>query len=264
MSLELGMSRWRSFVTLNALKVLQLLDAIPYRAEPEGPYEAQLAIDVGHDRRHFALSLLIARAPGRLPDFRLISRVEAKTDHQHEMINPIILRDQIVDLMEVAMRRPCDPLDSLLILRDGQLGPKEVDGVERAIADLVQAGKVAPGARVDLVEIHKDTLKAVRVWEVLPDERVENPLEGTSVRLDQNTVIVCSTGAATLTQGTAEPLLVVANGHCSSVLDAARGFFGGAQLNWSSPTVAQRLHVALKRTDDELKARAAQEIRRLR
>ena len=264
MNLQLGESRWRNFVTLNALDVLQLLDAIPFRTELEGSYEAQLAIDVGHDRRHFALSLLIARAPGKQPDFRLVSHVAVKTDHQHEMINPVILRDHIVNLVEVALRRPCDQLDSILIFRDGRLGAKEINGVEEAIASLVQAGKFAPTARVDLVEVHKDTLKGVRLWEVFPDERVENPLEGTSVRLNQHTVVLCSTGAATLTQGTAEPLLFVANGHCSSVLDAARGFFAGAQLNWSSPTVAQRLHIALKRTDDELKARAAQEIRKLR
>jgi hypothetical protein len=206
---------------------------------------------------------LIARVPRRQPDFRLVSHVKAKTDHQHEMINPIVLRDEIINLVDEALRRPCDPLDSLLILRDGRLGPKEVDGVKQAIAELVQAGKVSPGARIDLVEIHKDTLKAFRLWKVLPDDRVENPLEGKAVRLNHDTIVVCSTGAAALTQGTAEPLLVVGNGHCSSVL-AARAFFGGAQLNWSSPTVAQRLHVALKRTDDELKARAAQEIRRLR
>ena len=37
-----------------------------------------------------------------------------------------------------------------------------------------------------------------------------------------------------------------------------------AQLNWSSPRVAQRLPIALKRTDEELTNRAGQEIRRIR
>lgn len=263
-SLTLGAARWRSFVTLDALDVLQLLDAIPFRSEQAGPYEAHLVIDVGHDRRHFALSLLVARPTGKSPDFRLVTHVEPKADHQHETINAVVLRDQIVDLVQSTLRRPSDPLASLLVLRDGLLGQQEVQGIDQALATLADLGKVVPDARVDLAEFHKDTLKSLRLWEVYADGTVDNLLEGIVVRLDAKTVLVATTGAATLRQGTAEPFLIMGDGRCSSILDAARATFGGAQLNWSSPTTAQRLHVALKRTDEELKARAAQEIRRLR
>jgi hypothetical protein len=117
-----------------------------------------------------------------------------------------------------------------------------------------------------VVDIHKDTLKAIRVWEVDEEDpdKVENPLEGRAVVLNDKTVLLTSTGAATLTQGTAEPLLISANGRCSSAIEATRATFDGAQLNWSSPTVAQRAPLVLKRTDDELTTRAAQEVRRLR
>jgi hypothetical protein len=112
--------------------------------------------------------------------------------------------------------------------------------------------------------MHKDTLKSLRLWEVDSDETVHNPLEGQGVVLDTHTVLLTGTGAATLHKGTAEPYLIVGNGRCASVIDAASASFLGAQLNWSNPRVAQRMHVALKRTDEELKARAAREIRRLR
>jgi len=63
-------------------------------------------------------------------------------------------------------------------------------------------------------------------------------------------------------QGTAAPLLLTApNGQ--SIADAAWAVFDAAQLNWSSPRVAQRLPLPLKRTDEELAARAAQVIRRI-
>ncbi|MBI4322045.1 MAG: hypothetical protein HY675_26430 [Chloroflexi bacterium] len=115
-----------------------------------------------------------------------------------------------------------------------------------------------------MVELHKDTLKNLRVWDIHGDDNVDNPLEGKLVELNKHMVLVSSTGAATLHQGTAEPLLVMGNGRCSSVMDAAMAIFDSAQLNWSNPRVAQRLPLPLKRTDDALIARAAQEIRRLR
>jgi hypothetical protein len=66
-----------------------------------------------------------------------------------------------------------------------------------------------------------------------------------------------------LTQGTAEPYLIVGNGHCTNLRTAAQATFDTAQLNYSSPGVAQRLPLPLKRTDEELQARSAQQIRRV-
>jgi hypothetical protein len=40
--------------------------------------------------------------------------------------------------------------------------------------------------------------------------------------------------------------------------------FDLGQCNWASPSVAQRLPIELKRTDDELSHRMAQEVRRIR
>jgi hypothetical protein len=259
-----GAALWRGFVTQNALEVLQLLDVVPFRAAELGPYEAHLVLDVGHDRRHFALSLLVVRAAGRAPEFRLVTSVYPKPEHQHEAVNPIMLRDRIVDLVEEVVRRPALPLESLLVLRDGKLCGQEGVGLDEAVARLRERGKLTTAARVDVVELHKDTLKSLRLWEVYADESVSNPLEGSVVTLNEQVVLIATTGAATLHQGTAEPYLVEGNGRCQSVLEAAQATFLGAQLNWSNPRVAQRMHIALKRTDEELKARAVREIRRLR
>jgi hypothetical protein len=264
MRLSLGRTRWRSFIGLCAFDALQLLDTVPFRVEQVGSYEAHLVIDVGHDRRHFALSLLIARPEGNSPTFRIVTHVEPKADHQHEQINARVLRDQIVELVQATLRRPCDPLASILVLRDGLLGQQEIQGIDQALVRLAQLGKVVTDARVDLVELRKDTLKGLRMWDVGGNGIISNPLEGTLVRLDTKTALMTATGAATLHQGTAEPILIVGNGRCTCVADAAHAAFTGAQLNWSNPTVAQRLHIALRRTDEELTARAAQEIRRLR
>ena len=70
------------------------------------------------------------------------------------------------------------------------------------------------------------------------------------------------TGAATLTQGTAEPVIVVSES--GRALEAMEDEFDLAQCNWASPSVAQRLPMELKRTDDELGHRMAQEVKRIR
>ena len=263
-TIEKGQKRWQVFVNLIALDVAQLLDIVPYRIDHGGPYEAQLVIDVGYEWRHFALSLLIARQSDKAPDFRIVSHVYPKVDRQHESINPRILTDAVLAIFDQCFPRKYNPIESLLIMRDGKLVDQESIGLENAIDRLKAKGYLSQDGQVDWVEVHKDTLKSIRLWDVASNQEADNSLLGVGVRLNDTSIVVTTTGAPTLTQGTAEPILVVGNGHCPNVLNAAHTIFAGAQLNWSSPGVAQRLHIGMKRTDDDLKARDAQEIRRLR
>lgn len=261
--LSSGRRRWGDFVRLNALDVLQLMDVIPFRFDDQCPHEAQLFIDVGHDRRQFALSLLIARQRTKKPDFRLFTDVQHKTDHQCEHINPKILADQIVKIFEQVLPRRSDPIESLLVLRDGRMCGDELAGIKDAIAKLAANGKLVKEARVDLVDLHKESSNAIRFWEVEKDSGIaDNPLEGTALEVNKKLMVLASTGSTTLHQGTAQPLAFFTNAHCSTPVDAAYTTFMATQLNWSSPKVAQRLPLQAKRGDEDLKAREDQEIRR--
>jgi hypothetical protein len=263
-SLERGATRWQQFVQMNGLAVLQLMDCVPWRANELGPYEAHVAIDVGHDRRYLAVSLLIARAKEKTPSFWVDSTAVPKPDYKHEAINEVMLEEQLLELFRRARGRRFDPVTSLLFLRDGQIYEGESLTVERKVVEGLVAEKfLADGARVEIVEFHKRTLKAIRLWEIEESGDIGNPSEGTAFELSEKIAIVTSTGAATLHQGTAQPFVLVGNGSCRRILDAARASFDSAQLNYSSPGVAQRLPLELKRTDDELAARAAQEVRRI-
>lgn len=262
-SLEAGKRRWDSFVTLNALDVLQLLDAVPYRTTNLGAYEAQLAVDVGFDRKFYAVSLLVGRDSGKAPEFGVYTEVYHKSDSKKETINKVLLKDAILDICERAMFNATHPLDSLLIIRDGRVQAQEILGIESAIDAMRGRSVLNESSRVDIVGLHKTSLKKMRMWSNTT-EKVANVLEGTAVSLDSDTVVLCSTGAATLTQGTADPVTLVGVGHHTNLCDAAYSTFASAQLNWSSPGVAQRLPLPLKRADDELNARLSQEIRRIR
>lgn len=258
-----GKSRWQGFINMNALDVIQQLDVIPFRINQAGPYEAQLIIDVGRDKRHFALSLLIARPSDKSPDFHLISHVFPKTDKQREGINPVALQEAMVELLRERPRR-FDPIGSLLVMRDGQVVDGEPEGFDEGIAELAKIGLISPDVCIDWVEIHKDTLKYIRMWNITDEGKIENPLIGTAILLNNNMIVMATTGSPTLHQGTAEPVLIVSDGRCKDLYGAACAHFEGSQLNWSSPNVAQKLHIGLKRTDEDLKARDTQEIRRYR
>jgi hypothetical protein len=261
---ERGRSSWNAFLQMTMLDVFQEMDGIPFRVERLGAFDAQLVIDVSYDRRYYALSLLVARETKGRTDFRLATDVWRKADMK-EAVNGRILHDDILRFVSRLIVPGKDaPLASLLIPRDGKLVGDEREWLDRAVVELRQRGCLTPNARVEIMELHKNTEIHLRLWEVHPDGSVTNVPEDTAVRLDGRTEVLATTGAGTLTQGTAEPLLIVAGEGCGAVADVTDSLAASAQLNWSSPGVAQRLPLPFKRTDEELKSRAEEEIRRSR
>ncbi len=271
-TLEQGQRKWNGFIKMNGLEIIQLLDTVPYRTAQTGEYEAQIVIDVSYDRLYFALSLLINRNLDKRPDFFLRSETYRKADHTRETINPTILADEIEKLFDTLKEHfdEFDEISSILFVRDGQFYgaiiddeyQHETEGVKEAIARLKSKGMLTREGRADLVNLHKDTLKGLRFWEIHDDGTVTNPLEGKGIRLNPNILLIATTGDATLTKGTAQPYILQGNGDVAALNRAGEVTFLSAQQNWSSPSVAQRLPLQLKRTDEELLARSAQEIRR--
>jgi hypothetical protein len=254
---------WKSFVEMNSLDVLQQMDCIPWSIASSVHYEAQLVIDVGEDRRNFALSLLICRPASSEPSFRIDTVVPIKSDPKHETINEIVLCDEIVRLCKRAVLAGFKGIRSMLVLRDGHECGREMEAIRNAQAKLIESGFFEKEPRVDTVDVHKKSVKGIRLWEREKDGAIRHCLEGTPLLLDARTVVLVNTGAATLAEGrTAEPMMIVARSESNDMRNVAEYVHGTAQLNWSSPRVAQKLPLPLKRTDDELKNRAAQEIRR--
>jgi len=139
-----------------------------------------------------------------------------------------------------------------------------MNAVVEAQQKLISIGLLTNVAQVHTVDFHKTSAKGIRLWERIRDGEVRHALEGTALLLDKSTVVLVNTGAATLRQGTAEPLMLVARDEGIDMIKVASDVHAFCHLNWSSPRVAQRFPLALKRTDDELKNRAAQEIRRIK
>lgn len=255
---------WESFVEMNALDVLQQLDCVPYALANKPNYEAQLAIDVGQDRRYYSLSLLVCRPDVYRPSFHLQTVVKRKPDPQHETMNKKILRDEIVDLLEQLGNSGCDPLRSMVVLRDGRQYGKELEGITEASEALVRSGVLEEAVRVDVIDFHKRSARRIRLWDRESERGVRHAPEGTALLLDDDRAVLTNTGAATLNQGTAEPVMVVTHGNDVDIRAIVEDVHATTHLNWSSPSVAQRLPLVLKRTDEQLRERAAQEVRRVR
>lgn len=256
---EKGRRDWEQFVAMCTLDLVQQLDGIPWRLDQAGPYEAMLTIDVGPKGRFFAVSLLIAREDASTPSFRLVTRVLGKNDHR-ETINPNVLQDALVNLVQESLGTAPDPLQSLLVLRDGRTLGQEYEAITAAIERLRTLGQVTGAATVDVVDLHKDSQIPLRLWEVDRDGRVYNPLEGTVVALNEHMLALTTTGRATLQQGTAQPLLLVRTQGNPCLQRAAEAVCAATHLNWDRPAVAHRFPVPVRRTDDELRSREAQEI----
>lgn len=246
-------------VTLSVLDTLDQMEAIPWRIA-EWPYEACLAIDVGEGRRHFAMSLLVCRGADQVPSFARISDSWPKGDHQHESINPVILRDKVVQLFDSYEDSGFTPLRSLLVLRDGRLCGDEETALAEAIDRLQQKDRLAQDVTADFAEIHKKTVKNLRMW--LPQGQCRvNVLEGQAIYLDGEAALLSCTGAATLSRtATADPcLLILKRGR--DVRRAVRAFFALSQLNYSSPSKAQRHAQPIRETDSRLQQRMAEDMR---
>ena len=256
-----GSRDWQSFVEKNSLDILQLMDCIPWGFANPQHYQAQLAIDVGWDKRNYALSLLTNTVNRNNTSCQLSTIVDHKADSKKETINEIFLRDQIVKLFKQGKRKKDKPIDKVLVLRDGRECGNELDGVADAKEKLVESAVFTPQVQVDVVDVHKTYAKGLRLWNRNGKGEVQRVLEGTALFLDEHTVILVSTGAPTLNQGTPNPVMLEAQTESVDMIFVAEDFYAASQFNWSSPRTAQRLAITLKRTDDELKVHASQEIR---
>lgn len=250
--------KWDSMIDMTTLDVLLQLDCVPWTIAHPLHYQAQLAIDVGAYRRHVALSLL---AYGAKVPFWLNGQVVDKPRYDEETIEYELLRDKLIEL---ANRLPQSllPLKSLLVLRDGRQSGNEGDAIREAQAELCQQGVFASNIKLDLVDLAKQSLKEVRLWR-RQGNRVYNALEGTSIQLDPQTLIMVTTGDATLHQGTAQPLVLSATHDGIDLQAVASDLFATAQLNWSNPRIAQRLPMVLRWIDQSLRERYAKETRGL-
>jgi hypothetical protein len=103
------------------------------------------------------------------------------------------------------------------------------------------------------------------MWDVTPDNVAVNVLEGSFYFFRSNIAILCTTGDGTLSRRvTADPITIVNRYTDADIYKVLTDIFYGAQFNFSNPRVAQKHSLPMKRADDELAEKRAQEIKRIK
>jgi hypothetical protein len=248
---------WQDMTFHSAIDFLDQIRATPWRLG-EWAHDACLAIDVSEERRYYGLSLLVCRNDARWPAFRRVTRTWPKADYKRETIEPTVLEDKIAGLL--GQSNGFEPLSSLLVLRDGREYGDEVKGIHAGLGRWTGQGVLASDATIHVADVLKKSVKHVRMWMALSGTAA-NVLEGQVIYPDDRTAILCCTGAATLPdRGTAEPIIIRGHTGCD-IRRAAAGVFALSQLNYSSPTKANRYPQPLRELDAVLRDRADRDVR---
>jgi len=259
---EKGLKNWNSFIEINAFDIIQQLGCLPFTVDTPLYHDMQLVIDVSEKSSHIVLSLVMLKEGMKTPVFD--SLVKPKTDSKKEEINAAFLERYVVELFtnnKTVISK--FNLNSLLVLRDGKNCGSEYSSLQDTVAKLIGNGILAATFTMTFVEYHKTTLKEVRLIDKSASGYT-NVLEGSYFIPDGNTAILATTGSGTLNQGTASPVMIKGGyGNCD-MKKILHDVFISSQLNFSSPSVAQRLTFAAKRADDQLKDRIAQEVMRIK
>ncbi len=253
--------RWDSFVELIAFSIVQELGCIPYVFEQNLNYGMHLIIDVSEKFQFFGIGLMCYTSNMPYPVIDSIIKQKRK---RNDIVEAPLLEKyfrEIINRNSDIIKRY--NITKALALRDGQEFGSEYESLNKVITEL--RGNELPGAfSLDFVEYHKSTANEIRIWELCKEGLSENVLEGTYVKLDNKTLLIATTGSGTLSQGTARPILIHSKYDNINLDKVAFDVFMSSQLNYNSPSKAQRLTLLAKKIDDSLLEKKAQYVEQLR
>lgn len=256
--------KWESYIDLIAYDVIQQMNCIPWVLTKKLNYDIHLAIDVSEKFKYYDLSLMVHNEGMRYPVF--INHIHRKTDSYKETINAEFLEDGIRKILEEARYQIGDTLNSksMLIYRDGKDCKEEFLTIKKIMPNLMENGIVNKDLRWDYVEYRKSMMQKLRIYDSI-GRNAYNSLEGSFFDIHPNEwSIITTTGAGTLPQGTANPISIKNNFTYGNLAKIREDLFLTAQYNFSNPGKAQRLSLPLKRADEELQEKMAQEVKGLR
>jgi hypothetical protein len=149
---------------------------------------------------------------------------------------------------------------TIIIHRDGRWWPRESEGLAAAL-DYLKSVNILPfNVKCTVVEIHK-THKPIRLFtKITSFPYFQNPLPGTYLVLDQNNVILTTTGRPgewdTPDGCAARTMLlkvVESIGNDFDIVKIAEDAYRLTHLNWSAPDIEINLPVTIRWTDEALR-----------
>lgn len=218
-------------------------------------YDAYIGIDLLHGKvsYHFLFG-----QGGR--NVLTASGHASRRDRTHETVDKVELRATIIAML-TKIHAAGKPLSSIVVHRDGRWWRRERQALAEAIEKLKQDNILASDCRVAVVEIRKSHFP-VRLFTTSGSSRprLENPLPGTYLPLDQDRVLLSTTGrpgawekgSTGRTAGTLLLNLVERHGSFD-ITDIAEDAYRLTHLNWNAPEIEISVPVTIRWNDDSLR-----------
>lgn len=141
-------------------------------------------------------------------------------------------------------------IKSIVVHRDGIVYESEIAGIQQAIQNLKDEGKLSDDATVTILEIAKSAISQIRLFKPLDDGKsVINPQVGDYMMLDAQNAYLCSTGRAFDHKGTSKPLHVRYIGGDLSFEQCLEDIYSLTVLAWTNPRDCSRFPITITLND---------------
>jgi hypothetical protein len=203
-------------------------------------------VTIGIDVKHNTAGLVVVGSNGA----RIRSICE--TSRQKEQLLEPQLKTYLIRIISEEAVARTEPIQTIVIHRDGRIWPSELAGAKQAIEQLKEEGMIAPSATLTLIEILKTSPVPLRLFDVTDKDGrpwVENPQVGYFYLTDENDGYLCSTGRAFPRKGTVRPLHVKRAYGLMSLEKCLEDIYDLTTLTWTRPEDCTRYPITIKLND---------------
>jgi hypothetical protein len=204
--------------------------------------DCYIGLDVGGDKSHMMGNCYIIDKSGTYMEIGKTIPQRGEAIREDTMVE--IVSDAIFESIK-KYKSELASIESIVIHRDGEIRKSEKKGISDAISRLKEKGLILEVINCYGVELRK--LNPFRIYEG-DKETAQMCRIGSVTLLSESDAILATTGAPSLTQGTANPLLIkiVRFEGTFDIKEVCRDVLYLSELNWGSPLRGMKMPVTIK------------------
>lgn len=204
-------------------------------------------LTIGVDVKHHTIGLVSIGNNGA--DIRALP---LKTSRQKEKLDTRHMKAYLVEIIRLEAGTREDPIENIVLQRDGRIFDTEIQGIHEAIELLKSEGTIPTNASITMLEIAKTSRTRFRLFD--KDIRngrpwIDNPQVGTYSLLNEKEGYLCATGRAFRRRGTVKPLYIKKIDGPMSLKQCLEDTFYLTALAWMRPNDCSRYPITTKLND---------------
>jgi hypothetical protein len=166
------------------------------------------------------------------------------------------------DILQKELKSAEEPVNHIVVHRDGIAFDTEVAGIKRAINELKQEGTLSENVTLTILEIAKSSMVDLRLFEITKRPsgyvQVNNPQVGDYHVMTDTEAYLCSTGRAFEHPGTSNPLHVRYVEGELGFQECLEDVYALTVLAWTRPEDCSRYPITIRLLDRFLRERATE------